>query len=116
MERRVPLKEIKQLFPSVTIQEGTTEEDDLWVKQNGFETEDEWQGRMERAFYDIWAESGEHDCEPDLATYFDQKFIGRCRNCGPSTYFLGNLGQSTQRVAARVPTWRNESRHHQAFR
>jgi hypothetical protein len=60
--KRGPLSAVKDLFPNVIISEGTTQEDDLWAKTGGNETEVEAGERVERAFEQVWEMGKDDDC------------------------------------------------------
>ena len=59
--KRGPLGEIKRLFPEVIISEGITEEDELWAKTGGNESDEEAGKRVESAFKEVWDMANDDD-------------------------------------------------------
>ena len=60
--KRGPLWAVKDLFPEVIISEGITEEDDLWAKNGGNESDEEAGKRVESAFTEVWDMAKDDDC------------------------------------------------------
>ena len=67
--RRGPLAAVKDLFPNIIISEGITEEDDLWPKTGGNESEEEAGERVESAFKEVWDMAKDNECECLFLTY-----------------------------------------------
>jgi hypothetical protein len=69
------LSDIKRLFPGIIIQEGTTEEDDLWVQNAGMESPDELGNRVESVFKGIWNISADQERKSSVSA-----LMNGCRN------------------------------------
>ena len=78
--RRGPLAAVKDLFPNIIISEGITEEDDLWAKTGGNESEAEAGERVESAFKDVWDMAKDNECEC-LFLAIDTNLIIRYSHC-----------------------------------
>ena len=60
--KRGPLSDVKSRFPSIVITEGTTEEDDLWARTGGAESELEAGERVASAFEQVWNMAENDNC------------------------------------------------------
>ena len=79
---RGPLAAVKDLFPDIILSEGITEEDDLWARTGGNETEEEAGQRIESAFKGVWDKAKDDDCLP-FPPIFRKELINRHRNSIP---------------------------------
>ena len=77
--KRGPLAAVKYLFPDILISEGITEEDDLWAKTGGNETEEEAGQMIESAFKEVWDKAKDDDCLP-FSPSIRKELISRPRN------------------------------------
>jgi len=66
--KRGPLWAVKDRFPEVIISRGTIEEDDLWAKTGGNESEEEAGKRVESAFKEVWDMAKDDDCSSSSHT------------------------------------------------
>jgi hypothetical protein len=91
--KRGPLSAVKDLFPDVIITEGTTEDDDLWAKTGGNESEEEVGERVESAFEKVWDMAKYDDCL-SFSLITKNKLISRYRHCLPQGDIQYPLAQS----------------------
>lgn len=54
---------MKRLFPGITIEEGTTEDDDLWLRTGGVESLIQLDKRISDVFSMIWSQSKFEGCK-----------------------------------------------------
>lgn len=81
--KRGPLGAVKDLFPEVVISEGITEEDDLWAKTGGNESEEEVGERVESAFKEVWDMAKDDDCQYTSSDITLQQADERYRHRNP---------------------------------
>ena len=62
--RRLPLSELKPLFPEIVFDQDIPQEDVLWDTTGGTETHEAFAERIERVFDHVWTRSKGSACEP----------------------------------------------------